>query len=436
MEAGNRRVHILIVEHDTERLRDLEATLSRAGHQTEVVSSASLALAALARPAAPDLLLVGEELPDMPALDFLQAASVVGALPPVVVLGASEAGARGVEATRLGAVDFVLADDEGSYLGTLAGRLVGARERAAAHDRTARMADALASTSAAVLIADRTGAVEMINDACAHLLGREDTRSADCALTDLLPEDGSSRPRTELLAAVQAGSEWAGEVDVLAGDGQRVPCIVTVSPIRRPGGRMHGMVLTFRDVADRVAMEDALRAANRRLAEQAARDALTGLYNRAYLHEVLEREMARAIRYGTVLSLLMLDLDDFKRINDEHGHPVGDEVLREVGRRLRPVLRDGDVLARYGGDEFCAILPNTDEKAARLVADRLRNAVLERGVGPDASTPLGLSVGIATSVHVGADDEKPSEALLRYADRALYTSKATDGQHVTMFEPA
>ena len=159
-------------------------------------------------------------------------------------------------------------------------------------------------------------------------------------------------------------------------------------------------MLTLRDVSDRVAMEEALRAANRRLAEQASRDTLTGLYNRGYFHEVLEREMARALRYGDVLAVVMIDLDGFKDVNDEHGHAAGDKVLTDIARLLRPHLRDGDILARYGGDEFVALLPNTDGGAAFVVAERLRTAVADRGYGPEDASRITMSAGIATSEQV------------------------------------
>ena len=123
------------------------------------------------------------------------------------------------------------------------------------------------------------------------------------------------------------------------------------------------------------ALHDALLEANRRLAAQVLTDDLTGLANRrAGAHE-LDRAVALAVRHGHVLALARVDVDHFKRINDTYGHQAGDLVLAEVARRLASAVRGGDGLARWGGDEFVAILPDTDRGGALRAAERLRAAV-------------------------------------------------------------
>ncbi len=424
-------MHILVVEQLAERARVLTGTLEGAGHRVEPVVTGSAALAALARPALPDLVLVGDDLPDMPLLDLLSAIEGMAIDVPLVVLGEDAASARWAEAARLGAADFVLVDGKDAWVQTFAAHLQTVRDRSDQGDQAQRMADALASTAAAVIIADKDGHIEVVNEACARLLGRDVTREGRVTLAELFPLEDEPRVRADFLAAVQAGGEWAGEVEANAEGGERVACIVTLSPIRRAGGRMDGMVLTLRDVSDRVAMEEALRAANRRLAEQASRDTLTGLYNRGYFHEVLERGMARALRYGDVLAVIMIDLDCFKEVNDDFGHAAGDKVLVEIARLLRPHLRDGDVLARFGGDEFVALLPNTDGGAALTVSERLRAAVAECGYGPEEKARITMSGGIATSEDVSDVERSATDVLLKRADRALYRSKGAGGDRVT-----
>ena len=423
-------MHVVIAEHNPERARALAGTLGSAGHRVEVVNGGGAALALLARPGPPDVVLVEERMTDMTAFDFLQAAVRMAASVPVVVLGPDAAGARWVEAGRFAPLDFVLTDPDGAYLTTLSARLQATARRAGAHDRITRLADALASTSAAVLIADRAGAIEHVNAAAARLLGRRTAEAVRGTLTDLFALEDDPRVKTDLAAAVHVGGEWAGEVRVATEDGVKVPCIVTLSPVRRAAGRVDGLVLTLRDVSDRVAMEEALRAANRRLAEQASRDPLTQLYNRGYFREVLVRESARAARYQDALSVLMIDLDGFKQINDELDHATGDQVLQEVGRALREGLRDGDVLARYGGDEFCVLLPSTPREGARAVAERLRTLVRTRGFGPDARLPMRITVGLATSGDVNLAEKASADALLRLADRALLSAKPLGGDRV------
>jgi diguanylate cyclase (GGDEF)-like protein len=163
---------------------------------------------------------------------------------------------------------------------------------------------------------------------------------------------------------------------------------------------------------------------------QATIDGLTGLFNHRFFWERLRDEVARACRYGQPLSLLMLDLDDFKLVNDRFGHPVGDELLRAVGRALQTQIRQGaDCAARYGGEEFAVILPSTESElegggldGAVTTAERIRNAIagLRAPVADPAWQGITASIGVATlPIHAG-----DAEDLVAKADRALYAAKS------------
>lgn len=156
-----------------------------------------------------------------------------------------------------------------------------------------------------------------------------------------------------------------------------------------------------------------------RLTEQATRDALTGVYNRGAGLDLLQRELARAERETRPVSVLMVDIDHFKAINDTWGHPAGDAALQETAARLGGSLRGYDVLLRYGGEEFAIVLPGCDAAAAVSAAERCRLDLAAEPVAVGAAEiPVTASVGVAT---LGVGDTM--ERLLDRADRALYRAK-------------
>ncbi len=161
------------------------------------------------------------------------------------------------------------------------------------------------------------------------------------------------------------------------------------------------------------------------------RDALTGVANHGSFQETLRHEIARHERSAENLVLLMVDLDDFKAVNDRFGHPVGDAVLRGVVARLLESVRDMDVVARYGGEEFAVILPQTDAAQGARVAERLREAVAAAPLPAGSEEPLPLTVSIGLAVY--PEDAVMKEALVECADRALYAAKRTGKNRAVRF---
>lgn len=168
----------------------------------------------------------------------------------------------------------------------------------------------------------------------------------------------------------------------------------------------------------------------RHFEEAATVDALTGLRNRRWLDDAFARQLDRATRTGRPLSVLMVDVDHFKRINDRHGHRTGDDVLLHIGRTLASCLRPQDLLARFGGEEFAVLLPGVGAEAALMVGERLRAAVektaaLIESAGRAVELPITVSVGVATTI---AQEPETVGRLLERADRALYRAKE-DGRN-------
>jgi diguanylate cyclase (GGDEF)-like protein len=164
-----------------------------------------------------------------------------------------------------------------------------------------------------------------------------------------------------------------------------------------------------------------LEVANKRLKTLAITDGLTGLFNHRHVHELLHEEFERSKRTGEPVGLAMLDLDKFKAVNDTYGHPTGDVILYETARILRETAREIDMVGRYGGEEFIAILPNTSEEHAAQFAERVRTAVAEH-VFRDEATEVRMTVSSGVASFPGPGLDAP-EALLKRADEALYQAK-------------
>ncbi len=177
-------------------------------------------------------------------------------------------------------------------------------------------------------------------------------------------------------------------------------------------------VTAVRDLSERKRVETQLREANQRLEQIARTDELTQLFNRRAFNEQLEMELERAQRYQMPLSLLLLDIDKFKSINDEWGHDYGDKVLREVSQIIQSVVRPSDFVARYGGEELIIILPNTNQEGSLSSAERCRRAI-------ETASWIHQMVTASFGATTTGQDSITAEGLIKAADNALYNSKQT-----------
>ncbi|WP_223806999.1 diguanylate cyclase [Marichromatium sp. AB31] len=220
---------------------------------------------------------------------------------------------------------------------------------------------------------------------------------------DLSSEDW----RYLLAAGLPSGDGEQREMCIPTEDGELRWALVSTVELRFSGGQ--GRLVSLVDVTRLKAIQEELRAAS-------FTDGLTGLYNRRYLFSMLGKEVDMFHRYHQPLSIFLFDLDDFKKINDQYGHPVGDEVLVRVAEELRQCVREVDVIGRYGGEEFMVILPHAHLSAAREVAERIRVQVSALG-WPQAGLRVTISGGVCEFNGVSVD------AFVKLADDSLYRAK-------------
>lgn len=206
----------------------------------------------------------------------------------------------------------------------------------------------------------------------------------------------------------------------------------TLMPVKDDAGEVQFVCFTVLDVTDTSIYQSQLKVTTEKLREMSNRDGLTQLFNRRYIEETLSTEYDRAKRYGNKLSVILTDIDFFKKVNDNHGHLAGDEVLRVVSQRLTQGLRGTDILGRYGGEEFIIVLPETDIEGAEILAERLRKAVNAEPIKAE-----GESLTIAISLGVTEMNEKTLAyaQLIAEADLGLYKSKESGRNCTTLYYP-
>lgn len=234
------------------------------------------------------------------------------------------------------------------------------------------------------------------------------------------------------LVAESIRKREAGEVD---------QALFTFRGLRKDGGvvdiELHGNVMetegrralvsVFMDVTERNRIEREVKVLQEALRQQSIHDALTGLHNRRYLDEVLERELVRAQREQYPVSLIMGDLDHFKAVNDRCGHQAGDEVLRAFGLLLRQRARGSDICCRYGGEEFLLVLPGMAEASAVERAEQLCVDMAAMSVSFESCS---MAVTVSFGVSTGPNDGQTGDELIAAADRALYAAKAAGRNRV------
>ncbi|CAD5374435.1 Diguanylate cyclase with PAS/PAC sensor [Rubrivivax sp. A210] len=260
----------------------------------------------------------------------------------------------------------------------------------------------------AIIVTDATDQVVLVNPAATRLLGKSQDRIVEEGFLKLFDEPLLMEQWLEEAHADNGPHTLEYNSHVLS---------VHAARINDAEGKRVGSAALLRDITEEKRLEDELR----RLSNT---DGLTLLYNRRYLDEALQTELERAKRYHLPLSVLLFDVDHFKRFNDAHGHDMGDRVLKEVARLMRAALRGPDSPCRYGGEEFVAILPNTNKAGAYSLAERLRQDIERLSIDGLRVT---ASIGIAEFPDIDASQQS---RLIEAADAAMYQAKRSGRNRV------
>jgi diguanylate cyclase (GGDEF)-like protein/PAS domain S-box-containing protein len=269
-----------------------------------------------------------------------------------------------------------------------------------------------------VIVVDYQMRIVDMNPAALHIFGLSVKQTLGRPLAQTLPVFDP------LAADLAAGGSLSKEIDLIP-EGHPRNFEARISSLYDNRRRESGRLILLRDITIH-------KQAENRLKQLAITDPLTGLYNRRYFFSLAESEFERATQNQLPFSIILMDVDFFKNINDSYGHPAGDRVLEKLAQRARDALRRGDVLARYGGEEFSILLPQTDLPAAIQVAERLRLSVAQEETIPGiGQVEVTASLGVAT---LDATPGLDFNQLLERADRALYLDKHESRNRVCVWE--
>jgi diguanylate cyclase (GGDEF)-like protein len=381
-----------------------------------------------------DVVLLDLTLPDSWGLDTLRKTNAHAPEVPIVMLTAQDDETLAIKALQEGAQDYLVkGQNETSLLGrSILYAIERKRGQEALRASEARFREVIEKNADAIIIVDLEGIVRFANRAAGSLFDVE----------------------TEKLLGTMFGFPLTGEerteIELVGCSGGPVVAEMRAVKLEWRGDIVH--LASLRDITERKRMEEALKAAsqdlkhtveeleksrkvvenqNRVLNELSIKDGLTGLYNHRHMDNVFGREFARAGRYGTDLSCLLIDLDFFKTVNDTYGHDFGDLVLKEFSVCLQDITRSSDFCFRYGGEEFLVLIPHTDIDGAKSLAEKMRGFCEEKTYH-DGLYCITVTVSIGVASFRCHQPALPKH-LLEFADKALYQAKAEGRNRVKVY---
>jgi diguanylate cyclase (GGDEF)-like protein/PAS domain S-box-containing protein len=429
---------VLIVEDSESDIQIIVRFLRKAGYKLvyEQVESAGQMRAALEK-SAWDIVISDYRLPQFDGRAALSLLQEMGHDIPFIVVSGTIGEETAVAMMKAGAHDYLMKDNLARLAPAVARELEQAemrREQKRTESQLRQLSSAVEHSPASIVITDINGAIEYVNPKFTELTGYtlEEVRGK-------IPPYvfGSSETQPEILAehnqTMISGKEWCGEMVNRKKNGESYWESVSISPIIDAKGDVTHFVAVSEDITARKEAEEKIRRLNAGLEQLAMTDYLTDLYNRRYFMQRGAEEFKRAMRNKQPLALLMLDIDEFKKVNDTFSHESGDMALQQVAAALKSGLREIDILGRIGGEEFAVLLPNTLLQDAALLAERVRQIIAGTSLempGASMAITITISIGVAAATNEmsGIDD------ILRNADAAMYQAKRCGGNRVVQYK--
>jgi diguanylate cyclase (GGDEF)-like protein/PAS domain S-box-containing protein len=432
-QSSERR--ILYMEDDPGLARLFQKRLERAGYIVDIAHDGEEGLA-MYEASSYDVVAVDQAMPVQTGLEVIRIMASRGPLPPTIMVTGTGSEQIAVEAMKLGARDYLVKDVDGGYLELLPTvieqvlqrqRLIEERQQAlgALRESEARYRGLFDGVPVGLYRSTRGGQLLDANPALVEMLGYLDRETLLETTTANLYVDAEDRGR--LLALLERDRVVRGfEVRFRRRDGNVIWVRNTVRAVHNADGQVLYYEGSLEDITERKRVEE-------ELAYMATHDALTGLPNRTLFNDRLTLALTHAHRNQRKLTVMLLDLDRFKDVNDTLGHSVGDKLLQAVGDRLTSLLRKSDTVARMGGDEFMLMLPGiTQGEDAAKIAQKNLEAFRKPFVFNGHELRITTSIGIA----MYPDDGEDADTLMRNADTAMYHAKDQGRDNYQRYTPA
>ena len=427
---------LLLVEDNPADVRLLrEMFHEQSSHNTELTQVETIGEAErhLAAGAAPDIVLLDLGLPDAQGLEAIRRARAVAPRVPLVVLTGLDDESMAARALQAGVQDYLIKGqiDARGLLRALRYAVERKNMQEALFEEKERAQVTLNSIGEAVICTDSLGKITFLNPVAERMTGWSREEAAGRPMAEVFRIlDATSRKTTrnpmEMAVSQNRIMHLPSNCILIQRDGFEIPIDDSVAPIHDREGQATGAVIVFRDVGSPRTM--ALQ-----MAHSALHDFLTGLPNRKLLNDRVTQAIALAARRTKKVSLLFLDLDGFKHINDSLGHPIGDRLLQSVSKRLVASVRGSDTVSRQGGDEFGVLLSEIDHsEGAAVTMRRLLNVIAE----PHSIDQHDLHVTACIGVSTYPDDGLDAETLIKNADTAMFQAKENGRQSYQFFKPA